>query len=111
VLLAEAFIAPEQGARCALTGGEWYSPYDGVYVEAAGGLDVDHMVPLAEAWDSGAGEWSAKEREAYANDFGDDRALIAVTARSNRSKVDQDPATWLPPGRRTGVSTWRTGWR
>ncbi|WOT40734.1 HNH endonuclease family protein [Streptomyces coeruleorubidus] len=97
VLLAEAFIAPEQGSRCALTGGEWYSPYDDVYVEAAGGLDVDHMVPLAEAWDSGAGEWSAKEREAYANDLGDDRALVAVTARSNRSKADQDPATWLPP--------------
>jgi hypothetical protein len=52
---------------------------------------------LTEAWDSGAGQWSAKEREAYANDLGDDRALIAVTARSNRSKADQDPATWLPP--------------
>jgi hypothetical protein len=64
VLLAEAFIAPEQGARCALSGGEWYSPYDDVYVDAADGLDVDHMVPLAEAWDSGAGMWSAKEREA-----------------------------------------------
>ncbi|WP_308293306.1 hypothetical protein [Streptomyces sp. YS415] len=55
VLLAEAFIAPEQGERCALSGGEWYSPYDDVYVDAVGGLDVDHMVPLAEAWDSGAG--------------------------------------------------------
>ncbi|MGW7400853.1 HNH endonuclease family protein [Streptomyces cyaneofuscatus] len=97
VLLAEAFTAPGQGARCALEGGRWYSPYDDIYVEAAGGLDVDHMVPLAEAWDSGAGAWSAKEREAYANDLDDDRALIAVTARSNRSKADQDPATWLPP--------------
>ncbi|MFF7535326.1 hypothetical protein ACFZB2_40700 [Streptomyces bobili] len=64
VLLAEAFLAPGQGARCALSGGEWYSPYDDIYVDAAGGLDVDHMVPLAEAWDSGAGEWSAREREA-----------------------------------------------
>ncbi|MDT0382507.1 HNH endonuclease family protein [Streptomyces sp. DSM 42041] len=97
VLLGEAFIAPEQGARCKLTGGQWYSPYDDVYVAAPGGLDIDHMVPLAEAWDSGAGMWSAKEREAYANDLGDERALIAVTARSNRSKADQDPATWLPP--------------
>jgi hypothetical protein len=97
VLKVEAFIAPAQGARCALSGGEWFSPYDGVYVTAPSGLDIDHMVPLAEAWDSGAGQWTAKEREAYANDLGDERSLIAVTARSNRSKADQDPATWLPP--------------
>nr|WP_209445400.1 HNH endonuclease family protein [Streptomyces achromogenes] len=54
------------------------------------------MVPLAEAWDSGALAWSSVEREAYANDLGDERALIAVSAASNRSKADQDPATWLP---------------
>jgi hypothetical protein len=54
-------------------------------------------VPLAEAWDSGASGWSAKEREAYANDLDDARALIAVSAASNRSKADQDPSTWLPP--------------
>ncbi|MFD7996143.1 HNH endonuclease [Streptomyces mexicanus] len=53
--------------------------------------------PLAEAWDSGAGTWTAAERAAYANDLDDPRALIAVTARSNRSKADQDPATWQPP--------------
>ncbi|GGU66350.1 HNH endonuclease family protein [Streptomyces lavendofoliae] len=62
----------------------------------ARGLDIDHLVPLAEAWDSGAGIWSAAERQAYANDLDDARALIAVTAKSNRSKADQDPATWQP---------------
>ncbi|WP_354671051.1 hypothetical protein [Streptomyces sp. MA15] len=55
------------------------------------------MVPFAEAWDSGAGTWTAKERETYANDLGDSRALIAVTAKSNRSKAGQAPATWQPP--------------
>ncbi|WP_329317870.1 HNH endonuclease family protein [Streptomyces sp. NBC_01715] len=96
VLKAEAVIAPVQGAKCALTGGEWYSPYDDRYLQGPSGLDVDHLVPLAEAWDSGASAWSAKEREAYANDLGDERALIAVSAASNRSKADQDPSTWLP---------------
>ncbi|MFK4801699.1 HNH endonuclease family protein [Streptomyces sp. MPA0124] len=97
VLLEEAVNAPERTGRCTLTGGTWYSPYDDTYVQGARGLDIDHLVPLAEAWDSGAGEWTAAEREAYANDLGDPRSLIAVTARSNRSKADQDPATWMPP--------------
>ncbi|MFE4674239.1 HNH endonuclease family protein [Streptomyces sp. NPDC056723] len=60
-------------------------------------MDVDHRVPLAEAWDSGAKEWTAKERKEYANDLGDDRSLIAVSAKTNRSKADQDPSTWMPP--------------
>ncbi|WP_079084245.1 GmrSD restriction endonuclease domain-containing protein [Streptomyces longwoodensis] len=97
VLKAEAVTAPEQGPRCALSGGQWYSPYDDRYIQGPTGLDIDHLVPLAEAWDSGASTWSAAEREAYANDLGDDRALIAVSAASNRSKADQDPTTWMPP--------------
>ncbi|MFI9248266.1 HNH endonuclease family protein [Streptomyces sp. NPDC053086] len=97
ILKAEAVVAPEQGPRCKLSGGRWYSTYDDRYINGPGGLDIDHLVPLAEAWDSGASAWTAKEREAYANDLGDDRALIAVSAASNRSKADQDPTTWLPP--------------
>ncbi|MGW5768735.1 HNH endonuclease family protein [Streptomyces longwoodensis] len=97
VLKSEAVTAPEQGPRCVLSGGQWYSPYDDRYIQGPTGLDIDHLVPLAEAWDSGASTWSAAEREAYANDLGDDRALIAVSAASNRSKADQDPTTWMPP--------------
>ncbi|MFJ3800022.1 HNH endonuclease family protein [Streptomyces sp. NPDC090088] len=97
VLLAEAVNAPEIGPKCALTGGSWYSPYDDQYFNNASKLDVDHLVPLAEAWDSGAFAWTPKEREAYANDLDDPRALIAVSAASNRSKADKDPTEWLPP--------------
>lgn len=97
VLKAEAVIAPQQGPNCALSGGEWYSPYDDKYFTDARGLDIDHLVPLAEAWDSGASAWTAKEREAHANDLDDARALIAVSAASNRSKADKDPSEWLPP--------------
>ncbi|MEW1852944.1 HNH endonuclease family protein [Streptomyces albidoflavus] len=97
VLIAEAVTAPEVGPRCAITGGTWFSYYDEVTVEGARGLDIDHMVPLAEAWDSGASAWTAARREAYANDQGQPASLVAVTARTNRSKSDQDPAEWLPP--------------
>ena len=97
VLKAEAVTAPVQGPNCVLTGGSWYSPYDDRYLDSASKLDVDHLVPLAEAWDSGASAWTAKERELYANDLGDARDLIAVSAASNRSKADKDPSEWLPP--------------
>lgn len=97
VLIDEAALAPEVSPTCAITGGTWYSSYDDEYVLDARAVDIDHLVPLAEAWDSGASAWTATRREAYANDLDESRALIAVTARSNRSKADQDPSTWLPP--------------
>ena len=98
VLLAEAVVAPTQGSRCSLADGEWISRYDGLTEQGNGrGFDVDHLVPLAEAWESGAHNWTADRRERYANDLGYEHSLIAVSARSNRSKGAQDPAAWLPP--------------
>ncbi|MFE6166153.1 hypothetical protein ACFQ7F_45500 [Streptomyces sp. NPDC056486] len=52
VLQAEALTAPDQGPKCKLTGGRWYSEYDDHYIEGPSGLDIDHRIPLAEAWDS-----------------------------------------------------------
>ncbi|MCX4682713.1 HNH endonuclease family protein [Kitasatospora purpeofusca] len=109
VILAEAVDAPDVGPGCAITGGAWFSPYDDLAVVDSGALDVDHMVPLAEAWDSGAFAWSPKEREAYANDLGDPRSLIAVSARSNRSKADKDVADWMPPAAHYAC-TYLTDW-
>ncbi|MFD5749034.1 HNH endonuclease family protein [Streptomyces sp. NPDC127033] len=97
VLISESRIPVTVEAGCKVTAGQWYSYYDGVTVTTPGGLDIDHMVPLAEAWDSGASQWSAARREAYANDLDAETSLVAVTAKSNRSKSDQDPAEWLPP--------------
>jgi hypothetical protein len=50
-----------------------------------------------ESWGFGASAWTPAEHQAYANDLDDPRALIAVSATSNRSKADQDPTTWQPP--------------
>jgi len=97
VLLDEAVTAPEVTGRCTLTGGTWYSWYDDTTINDARALDIDHLVPLAESWDSGASQWSKERRVRYANYLDDPRHLVAVTARSNRSKSDQDPATWMPP--------------
>ncbi|MER7980459.1 HNH endonuclease family protein [Streptomyces sp. NPDC095817] len=97
VLINESRVQPTIEPGCKVTVGQWYSFYDGVTVTAPGGLDIDHMVPLAEAWDSGASAWTPERREAYANDLDAETSLVAVTARTNRSKADQDPADWLPP--------------
>lgn len=97
VLIAEAVVAPGVGSRCSLSGGRWISDYDGLTFTNASSLDIDHVVPLAEAWDSGAFRWTADRRKRYANDLDVPWALIAVSATSNRSKGDQDPADWLPP--------------
>ncbi|MEU9405733.1 HNH endonuclease family protein [Streptomyces sp. NPDC048281] len=96
VILSEALEAPEVGPKCALSGGRWFSEYDQKWVTSYRDLDVDHMVPLAEAWDSGAAVWTAARREAYANDQGAPNSLIAVSGSSNRSKADKDPADWMP---------------
>ncbi|MFB6887738.1 DUF1524 domain-containing protein [Kitasatospora sp. NPDC056327] len=97
VILSEAVVAPQVASGCKLIGGEWYSYYDGVTVTSASALDVDHIVPLAEVHDSGGYAWNAGRREAYANDQGSPLTLVAVTAKSNRSKADKDPFEWLPP--------------
>jgi hypothetical protein len=96
VLIAEAIVKPKVGARCYLTGGRWRSSYDGKIFTNPTGLDIDHMVPLAEAWRSGAWAWTAAQRMDFANDLEDPRSLLAVTASLNRSKGDRDVAAWLP---------------
>ena len=84
------------GSSCSIQGGRWRSWYDADTTRDSSSFDVDHMVPLAEAWDSGANGWSPARREAFANDQGDGPSLVAVSASSNRSKSDRDPSEWLP---------------
>ncbi|MEU8663700.1 HNH endonuclease family protein [Actinoplanes philippinensis] len=82
-------------SACATTSGSWYSPYDGATWTAASDLDIDHVVPLAEAWRSGASAWTTSRRQSFANDLTRPQ-LIAVTDNVNQSKSDQDPSTWQP---------------
>ena len=82
---------------CTVIAGDWMSAYDNVSHTDPSDLDIDHMVPLKEAWDSGAWSWTPAQRQAFANDLSDGRSLIAVTAGQNRSKGDKDPSNWLPP--------------
>ncbi|SEF56148.1 Protein of unknown function [Thermomonospora echinospora] len=81
---------------CAAVSGSWYSPYDGATWYAASDIDIDHMVPLYEAWQSGADTWTTERRRRFANDL-ESSQLWAVTDNVNQQKSDKDPATWKPP--------------
>ena len=107
VLIAEAIVKPKIGKKCALTGGKWLSSLDGKSHTRDSGLDVDHLVPLAEAWRSGAWAWTDEERETYANFIEQEWMLNAVTASVNRSKGDRDVANWLPA---KNVCEYLRGW-
>jgi hypothetical protein len=83
-------------ADCKITAGTWSSVYDQKTLTDPQAVDVDHMVPLAAAWRSGASKWTEDQRLQFANDLTRPQ-LIAVSAASNRSKGDQDPSQWKPP--------------
>lgn len=85
-------------AECKAVSGTWKSLYDGVVATEASKMDIDHMVPLAEGWRSGAAGWDAAKRKAFANDLTRPQ-LLAVSASSNRSKGDQSPDLWQPPSK------------
>jgi hypothetical protein len=96
-----------QVAGCEVVGGRWRSLYDGDRTTNPSRFDIDHMVPLKEAWDSGAWRWTPATRERFANDVGYAGSLIAVSASSNRSKSDRDPSDWLPERAKCKyVKTW-----
>ena len=81
---------------CNVVGGHWTSVYDKRELTDPADVDIDHMVPLANAWRTGAAAWTDEQRSAFANDLTRPQ-LIAVSASSNRSKGDQDPSQWRPP--------------
>jgi hypothetical protein len=97
VLIAESLsTAQVDPYGCKVLEGDWFSSYDGLTFTDPSELDIDHMVPLAEAWDSGASAWDAGRRQSFANDLDHSEALRAVSASSNRSKGDLDPGQWKP---------------
>lgn len=97
VLIQESLTQVTVSSGCVISGGSWFSTFDGITTTDASSFDIDHLVPLSEAWRSGAHAWSSNTRRSFANDLEYEHSLIAVSASSNRSKGDKDPASWLPP--------------
>ncbi|MYA02270.1 MAG: HNH endonuclease [Chloroflexi bacterium] len=96
VLIRDSAIEPAMHPErvCRVVAGEWWSAYDDWWTTDPAELHIDHLVPLAEAWESGARLWNEADREAFANDTA---GLVAVSASANTAKGASDPADWLPP--------------
>ena len=80
-----------------MVSGSWSEPYSRKTITDASQLDIDHLVPLKEAHESGGFAWDADRRRDYANDLSGPNTLIAVDRGLNRQKGAGDPAEWLPP--------------
>ncbi|KAK5655805.1 hypothetical protein OQA88_5343 [Cercophora sp. LCS_1] len=83
-------------SACTATSGTWVSPYDGATWTAASDIDIDHMVPLKNAWVNGASSWTTSKRQEFANDISSPQ-LWAVTDNVNQAKSDMSPDAWKPP--------------
>jgi hypothetical protein len=81
---------------CDVLSGRWRDPYAGVTYTDPSEIDIDHVVPLANAWRSGADSWDGRLRELYAND---PSVVLSVETGENRSKGDKGPEAWKPPDR------------
>jgi hypothetical protein len=98
VLAWESSVTPGyDSGGCNVVSGRWWSAYDNQTLTSPSSIQIDHMVPLAEAWRSGASGWTTTTRRSFANDLSQEETLRAVSGSSNSSKSDRDPSEWLPP--------------
>ncbi|WP_342355759.1 HNH endonuclease family protein [Streptomyces cacaoi] len=98
IVLQRAGAQVQRDGECRAVSGQWTSAYDNEKFTDSSDLDIDHMVPLANAWRSGAHAWSQEQREEFANDLRRPQ-LLAVSASTNRTKGDQGPEEWQPPAK------------
>jgi hypothetical protein len=86
--------------RCKVSTGRWLSWYDGRLISDPKKIEIDHLVALKEAWESGAFRWTDEELLRFANDLSAEGNLIAVSKATNRRKSDSDPSEWIPTASR-----------
>ncbi len=108
VVLVRQGRGVRRNGACQAVKGVWHSPYDGRMLKSVKQVDVDHVVPLAYAWRSGAKRWSQAKRRAFANDLSRPE-LVVVSHSVNMAKGGQGPQSWRPP-RRAFWCRYATSW-
>ena len=99
VLIQESTVAVtfRDDRHCKVAAGRWVDPYGGQVITNPKQLDIDHLVPLANAHLAGAWAWNAERRRDYANELVESEHLIAVHRSLNRQKGAKGPEDWKPP--------------
>lgn len=98
--LVDKTYVPTKRCPTAVATGTLHDPYTNTTIAFRRGakvgeaVQIDHLVPLAYAWDMGASSWSPRQRLRFANDPAN---LLAVQGRANQDKSDLPPAQWMPP--------------
>lgn len=99
IAISSTLVRFASDKRCRVVTGRWISPFTNRVIQNAGDIDIDHVVPLAWAWERGARDWPREKRERFANDPVN---LFPVELSLNRSKGARGPDEWLPPAGQCG---------
>jgi len=85
---------------CTVASGDWDDPYSGKHFVSASDIQIDHFVPLKNAYMTGGFEWDQKKRCLYANFLGNEFHLLSVSGTENMRKSDSSPSKYMPPDRK-----------
>ncbi|WP_413557214.1 DUF1524 domain-containing protein [Bdellovibrio sp. HCB209] len=102
-------VTYRNGKFCVVEDGKWDDPYTNEEFSSSRHIQIDHMVPLKNAYMSGAFAWDYKTRCLYANYMGMKEHLVSAEAHQNMSKGDSGPEGYLPPyepGRCQYIRNW-----
>ena len=94
---SDANVTYRNGKTCVVEDGQWHDPYTDTELTSSRQIQIDHMVPLKNAYMSGAFAWDYKMRCLYANYMGFRPHLVSAEAHQNMSKGDNGPEGYLPP--------------
>ena len=99
MLIAESTtqVTFETAKQCRVASGTWDGPFTGQQFTDPSKLDIDHLVPLKNAHDSGASDWDGAKKRQFANYLKYDGHLNAVHDLANSRKRDKGPEDWKPP--------------
>lgn len=97
VLIRDSRVAVTlRSSGCSVEAGEWSDPYSGQTLYHADEVQIDHFVPLKNAYMSGASRWSFQKRCLYANFLGNSFHLLPVAGDENQRKSDHTPEEYMP---------------